>query len=94
VAVHISNRYLNLEPVLAAQAQQQGLFALANLDDRIPEVDARKGRYGSRWVLLARTPEPLVNLVGRPGWRSPAINERVRPWSDDYSNILQAVLLH
>jgi hypothetical protein len=93
VAVHISNRYLNLEPVLAAQAQQQGLFALANLDDRIPDVDARKGRYGSRWVLLARTQEPLVNLVGRPGWRSPAINERVRPWSDDYSNILQAVLL-
>ena len=31
VAVHISNRYLNLEPVLAALAQRDGLAAIVNL---------------------------------------------------------------
>jgi spermidine synthase len=94
VTVHISNRYLKLEPILGALAQQQGLFALANFDDRISEAEANKGRFASHWVMLARTREPLASLEGRPGWRSPAINDRVRPWTDDYSNILQALALN
>ena len=94
VAVHISNRYLALEPVLAAVARQQGLFALANFDNRIPEADVSKGRFASHWVMLARTRESLADLEGRPGWRSPAIDDRVRLWTDDYSNILQAFVLH
>jgi hypothetical protein len=94
VAIHISNRYLRLEPVLAALAQEQGLIALANFDGRIPEADGSKGRLASHWVLLARSPEPLSRLIGQPGWYSPATNKRVKPWTDDYSNILQAVLLH
>ena len=92
VAVHISNRYLKLEPVLAALAQQRGLFALANFDGRIPVADANKGRMASHWVLLARSREPLAHLSGQPGWYSPKTNERVKPWTDDYSNILQALL--
>ena len=91
VAVHISNRYLNLEPVLAALAQQEGLFALANVDDRIPAADTRIGRFPSHWVLLARNPEALALLAGRPGWRPPAFREGVRPWTDDYSNIIQVL---
>ena len=94
VAVHISNRYLKLEPVLAALAQQRGLFALANFDGRIPEADANKGRMASHWVLLARSREPLAHLSGQPGWYSPKTNKHVRPWTDDYSNILQALVLH
>jgi hypothetical protein len=94
VAVHISNRYLNLEPVLATLAELDGLFALANLDNRIPDADAKIGRFASNWVLLARTREPLATLVGRPGWRSPARSGHVKPWTDDYSNILQVLTLH
>jgi len=94
VAVHISNRYLRLEPVLAAIARQQGLFALANFDKRLPEAEAKSGRFASHWVMLARTRAPLASLEGRPGWRVPAMNDTVRPWTDDYSNILQALALH
>jgi spermidine synthase len=94
VAIHISNRYLRLEPVLAALAQEQGLTALANFDGRIPEADGSKGRLASHWVLLARSREPLSHLIGQPGWYSPPTNGRVKPWTDDYSNILQVVLLH
>lgn len=94
VAVHISNRYLNLEPVLAGLAAQDGLTALANIDDRIPGQDAERGRFASHWVMLARTREPLANLAGRPGWRAAAISTHVRPWTDDYSNILQVLTRH
>jgi spermidine synthase len=91
VAVHISNRYLNLEPVLGALARRDGLFALANVDDRIPDADANRGRFPSHWVMLARNPEALARLVGRPGWRPPVFLDRVRPWTDDYSNIIQVL---
>jgi len=91
VAVHISNRYLNLEPVLGALTRQDGLFALANVDDRIPDADTSKGRFPSHWVMIARSPEPLARLVSRPGWRPPVFLDRVRPWTDDYSNIIQVL---
>src|SRR4030095_6862058 len=94
VAFHISNRYLTLEPVLAALAQEQGLVALANLDNRIPEAEVEKGRRASHWVLLARTGEPLASLRDQSGWHPPTRTDRVRRWTDDYSNILQALLLH
>jgi hypothetical protein len=94
VAVHISNRYLNLEPVLGALARQQGLFVLANFDNSIPDELKKRGRFASHWVLLARGPERLASLKGRPGWRSAMTNERVKPWTDDYSNILQVLSLH
>jgi hypothetical protein len=94
VAVHISNRYLKLEPVLAALVERQGLFAVANFDGGIPAEEQRKGRFASHWVILTRSPEQLARLKGRPGWRSPTIAERVSPWTDDYSNILQALALN
>jgi predicted membrane-bound spermidine synthase len=88
VAVHISNRYLNLESIVAALAERDGLVSLANLDDR--RSDAGAGKFASRWVMLARSDEPLSGLVGRPGWRSPRVDARVPAWTDDYSNIVQA----
>jgi hypothetical protein len=90
VAVHISNRYLKLEPVLAALAERDGLFALASVDDRISETEMNVGKFPSHWVVMARTAQPLARLVGQAGWRSPDFKPRVRVWTDDYSNILQA----
>jgi hypothetical protein len=91
IAVHISNRYLNLEPQLAALAREQQLFALANRATTIPPQDTAAGRFPSHWVMLARTSEPLKALIGRPGWRVPDDSRRVRVWTDDYSNILQTL---
>jgi spermidine synthase len=91
VAIHISNRYLNLEPVLAALASRDGLTAWASVDDRIPDRDAARGRFASHWVMMARTREPLADLAGRSGWHTAAMSARVKPWTDDYSNILQVL---
>ena len=90
VAVHISNRYLKLEPVLAALAERDGLFALASVDDRLSAMEMNVGKFPSHWVVMARTAQPLARLVGQAGWRSPDYKPRVREWTDDSSNILQA----
>jgi hypothetical protein len=91
IALHISNRYLNLEPMLGALVRQEGLRALAFVDNDIPPEDQAKGRFGSHWMIVARDARPLAALEGRSGWRAPAVDARVRPWTDDYSNILSVL---
>jgi hypothetical protein len=91
IALHISNRFLNLEPMLGALVRQEGLHALAMVDNEIPPEDVAKGRFPSHWVMIARDAEPLAALERRPGWRPPVVNARVAPWTDDYSNILSVL---
>ena len=91
IAVHVSNRYLRLEPVIGAMAEGEGLHALVNQDLRITAEDRKKGRLPSSWIMLARDRSALVALEGRPGWRSAVVNPAIGYWSDDYSNILQVL---
>lgn len=91
IAAHISNRYLHLEPLVAALTSELGLFAIANRDVQIDEVARQRGRLPSHWVLATRNRQALTNLVGLPGWRELERNASVRPWTDDYSNILQVL---
>src|SRR5262249_32598734 len=93
LAVHISNRYMNLEPLVAAVGQQNGLFGLVDYDKVMPDSDAKKGRLASIWMMLARTRESLARLSSRPGWRLPTTHPRLAPWTDDYSNILQVLAI-
>ena len=87
MAFHVSNRYLQLEPVLAAIAQDEGLVAVARDDS--PDEDARNAmRYGSRWVVLAPDSITVRSLVDR-GWRPAERLAGVDAWTDDYSNIIR-----
>jgi hypothetical protein len=64
VVLHISNRHLRLEPVLAGLARDLGLAGLALYGEvTIPQGDA--GKEGSDWVVLARSDADLAPLAGR-----------------------------
>jgi SAM-dependent methyltransferase len=91
LAVHISNRYINLEPVLGGIAALDDLPAVAKVDDDIPAADEQRGRFPSQWVLIARSGEVLAAFSRRPGWRPAVLRRELRPWTDDYSNILQVL---
>jgi hypothetical protein len=91
VGFNISNRYIDLEPMLAAHARDEHLTALTNLDVAVPEEEIRAGRSPSHWVLFARTDAPLAFLRGQPGWRTPEPKPGVRAWTDDYSNLLSVL---
>jgi hypothetical protein len=85
IAAHISNRHLDLQPVLWRLAQYYHL-GLARLN----YPGDSSGGYSSYWILLTRDPALL---------EIPAIQERavslagystdIRLWTDDYSNLLQ-----
>lgn len=91
LAVHISNVYLDLEPVVATAAHRLGLHATMRVDLRDPEDSLRTGRYTSTWVMLSREAADLAPLGQRPLWRAPVARDGFRLWTDDFSNILSVL---
>ena len=85
--VHISNRFLDLEPVVAAAAKAGG-WASAKLLYR-PSPKAPEGGTVSAWVAFVRDPAVIEQLKARGGdWQALRPRADFTPWSDDYSTIL------
>ncbi|HSC91871.1 MAG TPA: fused MFS/spermidine synthase [Gaiellaceae bacterium] len=87
VAFHVTNRHLDLAPVVAEVARHLGLPALERDDTASGRL--RDGRAPSRWLVVARSAAALEALRRRPGWHVPEAHGRV--WTDDYSNLLSVV---
>src|SRR6185503_55910 len=85
LAFHISNRYLNLEPLLAGLSRRAGLSAFIRRDGD----ENATGRFPSWWVVMARSDAALGTIPGDPRW-SRAQGNTV--WTDDFSNILSLML--
>ncbi len=87
LALHISNRALNLEPVARGLAKYLGWQAhmVAVAADLI---DDNKGESGSRWVLLAERQETFAHSKVRDtflGWSTS--REPVILWTDDFASL-------
>lgn len=82
LAVHISNRYINLEPVL-----ERGAVALGKTA-RVFETDDNDDQtcYGTTWVLLASDPAIFQQQELKSGTR-PTPAPWLRVWTDDFSNV-------
>ena len=88
--VHITNKFMNLEPVVASLVSEAGWTAAVLTDVPIQASSDRFGTVPSRWVALSRTPGVLHALLSEVGgdWREPAADDRMRPWTDDYASVL------
>lgn len=84
--MHISNRYLDLTPVVfeASETFNLGRALIYGSSDE-------EGSYLSKWVLLTEDrsilargeiAEENLGLAGKEGFR---------PWTDDYSNLFQVL---
>ena len=91
IALHISNRFLRLEPVVGAVAAANGLRGLSKLEGQIPAADKARGRYESDWVVLTTNEERFSALAARPGWRPLKSDPHISAWTDDYSNLLNSI---
>lgn len=85
LAVHISNRYLDLEPVLAGIANDLGLKALIRRDKRVEQTDVEK--HGSDWVVLTREEANFGSLGADERWVPPVAQPGSRVWTDDFSDV-------
>jgi predicted nucleic acid-binding protein len=86
---HISNRHLDLLPVIAAGAAKAGLSVIAKRDDRANNSSADY-RSNALVAVLARNAAELGDLPNRLGWVF-AQPQGISDWRDDYSNVLGAL---
>jgi len=85
LVLHVSNRFLDLEPVVASAAERIGWKAYVVHD----EGDQEKFLYSTRWMLVVRDPALLARLdLEEEGAEAVRVPPRFRPWTDDHSNLV------
>jgi hypothetical protein len=82
LAVHVSNRYLRLAPVVALGAAASGKQARIASYDGVEGIDEESA---SDWVLVTSRPNFFDGFVKKTEEIKPI--EGLRPWTDDYSNV-------
>ena len=84
VAFHVTNRFLELAPVVARIAELKGLHAVLVSDD----AEASRWLNPTDWVLVARDPAVLAREPVRAAVSPIVLRAGVRPWTDDFNNLL------
>jgi hypothetical protein len=93
LAVHISNRYLDFAPIVAALAAEGSWMALDGADRDVP---ADFARLASRWMALTRSLDVAKRIASAPTsprWQwHPALPGPGAPlWTDDRTSVSEAL---
>ena len=84
VAFHVSNRFLELVPVVGRLAKEAGAHAVVVYEK------GDEDRTQSDWVLVSRDPNALKGkLFDEVSAEAPEEKPEWRTWTDDYSNLVQ-----
>jgi predicted membrane-bound spermidine synthase len=89
IVINITNRHLDLTPVLAGLAENLGLTALTQYDQQVTDAEKAAGKAASRWVVLARQSQDLGTLANSPQWQPLVAKADFPLWTDDFSNLWQ-----
>ncbi len=97
--IHISNRYLDLEPVLASEAKARG-WASAIITHRVNQAQIDAGETTSVWVTMARSEDVLQRARDAVPQEAPSQGSKWRPlsqqqgftrWTDEFGSILHLI---
>lgn len=91
VAIHISNKYINLIPVLAGYSETaniKGYFKhhISSEQDRV-----NLAITSSLWVIFSTNKALLQTISETKGWQDLALYNQKAFWSDDFSNIIPLI---
>ncbi len=85
LAVHVSNKYLDLQPVVLMAADTLHLRAMV-VDTSDEDNNAI---FGATWVLVTARPELFESALLKPVAATMERKKSMRLWTDDYSNLFQ-----
>ena len=83
LAIHVTNRHLDLQPVIQEIAGHFGLVSARVHQSEGPLVKP------SDWIVLARNDSVLGRAEFTSKLKPLDSHQRVRLWTDDYSNLFQ-----
>lgn len=87
VAVNISNRYFALWHTVANTVAPLGIDTMLRLGNTTPRPEDH-----SLWLVLARRGE-MPKEFSKRGWKPIPADDTAKPWTDDYSSLLNAMTL-
>jgi hypothetical protein len=83
IAVHISNRYLDLRPMVEKLAANVGLTVICISDDNEPDWWV----YATTWLLLTKNKEFAAIEGIRDAADTPASTKDSPLWTDDFASL-------
>ncbi len=87
IAVHISNHFLDLEPVVANLAREFN-YRLVSID--YDDDEEEWWLHSCTWILLSRSQQLLDSASIRQAASAPTINSAKIPlWTDDFASLFQ-----
>ncbi|CAN5342997.1 fused MFS/spermidine synthase [soil metagenome] len=89
IAWHISNRSVDLRPVLAALAASQGFTARVRSDFVVSAEDSAAGRSATIWVAMSKN-AALLGALGS-AWEPLVPHPGFRSWTDQRSSIVSVL---
>ena len=87
---HITNRYLNLQPVLARLASDAGMTGLYQ-SYHVTETQLSQGKTATIWAAIARDTSDFGPLVGDERWEPLGDGAGTPLWTDDFQSVLDAL---
>jgi SAM-dependent methyltransferase len=93
IAFNLSNRYLDLEPVIDGIDRSLGLSGLAETY-MASKAARRVGVESSIWAVVGRRSADLEQLARDRRWQPLRRDAGARVWTDEYSNILSVIKWH
>ncbi len=87
--LHISNRNMDLAPVVSALAKKAGFSGMIGLKE--PSKGAGRYKTAAKVAVLAKRPEDLAGFKELKHW-TPLPEPSAKVWRDDYSDILGVIM--
>ena len=86
IAFHISNRHLDLKPVLASFKEHFKLSAYIRSDMNVKKLTKHSLYTQNEWVILSKNPTIFDKIIPDDKWK-PLESSNQSMWTDNYSSI-------
>jgi spermidine synthase len=90
ILIHISNRHMDMAPIVARLARELKLVCYLRNDFQIAAEEHREGKSASRWILLARERQAVASFIDG-SWRALSGQAQGPLWTDDFADVLSIV---
>jgi hypothetical protein len=87
LSLHISNKHLDLEPVVHELCRDAGLQSVRMRDMPIEPAERTRGKAPSDWVIAYRREQDVEAVLERGRWAPTKGRKGVELWTDDFSSI-------
>jgi len=90
IVVHISNRFFNLKKEIGLLGNKIGMPVLTRYMDGKDVPGSKLKSTPSSYTVLSENKELMERLGGR-GWTAPDVPHNMKPWTDDFADIVRAI---